>query len=481
MSPGTAPTTGSVPPPDLSRLRIDRGTSDRSRTGGSRAPWILLLLLVLGGLGWAYFTGRIQVTPGHASSDEVETAVVLRPGGVVSKPGEVTGNGYVIARRRAALSTVLSGRLVEVNVEEGHHVDAGQVVARIQHDDIDAAQTSAQRDIEVARARRAEAQKSLDASRLDADRLKGDNKVLLELVRQAQAESERSAADLARNEDLWKKRLIDQGKWDSLTAAASAASAALAASKSKVAAGRAAETAWAGEIERREAVLATADAEISRATEAERQAAILVEKTFVRAPFAGIVVHKDAEVGEVVAATGAGGNSRGSVATIIDPTTLEVQVELAETRLGSISEGDATRITLDAATDKSYAGKIRQVWPTADRQKATVEMRIEFLEKPALLKPEMGARVTFLSKDAQPAAGLPEKARVSRRAVTTRDGRTVVFTVVGGVAKQVVVKLGPDVSGLSPVESGLMGGETVVLDPAPDLVDGARVRVKEAK
>src|SRR5436190_5924346 len=139
MAPGTAPTTGSVPPPDLSRLRIDRGTSDRVRPGGRRAPWILLLLLVLGGLAWAYFTGRIQVTPGRASSDEVETAVVLRPGGAIAKPGEVTGNGYVIARRRAALSTVLSGRLVEVNVEEGHVVEAGQGVARIQHDDLHAA------------------------------------------------------------------------------------------------------------------------------------------------------------------------------------------------------------------------------------------------------------------------------------------------------------------------------------------------------
>src|SRR5204863_9629531 len=123
---------------------------------------------------------------------------------------------------------------------------------------------------------------------------------------------------------------------------------------------------------------ATADAEISKATEAERQAEILVEKTYVRAPFAGVVVHKDAEVGEVVAATGAGGNSRGSVATIIDPTTLEVQVELAETRLGSIAEGDLARVRLDAdgPGGPAYPARVRQVWPTADRQKATVELRV---------------------------------------------------------------------------------------------------------
>jgi RND family efflux transporter MFP subunit len=201
----------------------------------------------------------------------------------------------------------------------------------------------------------------------------------------------------------------------------------------------------------------------------------------VRAPFDGLVVHKDAEIGEVVAATGAGGNSRGSVATIVDLKTLEVQVELSETRLGTIAQGDETRIVLDAAPDQAWRGRVRQVWPTADRQKATVELRIEFLEWPPIVKPEMGARVTFLGKDAGGARTAPSKAKVPRRAVATVGQATAVFVVSAGRVRRVEVVLGAEAAGLVDVERGLVGGEQVVLDPPASLADGAAVRVPTKK
>jgi RND family efflux transporter MFP subunit len=439
-----------------------------------------VILLLLGGGAWAYMTGRITVQQ-EPGLPEAQTALVLPPGAATARPGEVTGNGYVIARRRAALSTVLSGRLVEVNVEEGNVVKAGQVVARIQHDDIDSQLADARQEVLVSDARIQELQQSLRQSQLELERLRADIAVLRENVKQASAERDRARSDRDRNEALYRQRIIGDDRWSALEAAAASADAALAAAERRVTTGLAAETAWTAEIARREAALATSRAQAQRAAESVKQAEILLEKTYVRAPFDGVVVHKDAEVGEVVAATGAGGNSRGSVATIVDPETLEVQVELAETRLGAITEGDSTRIVLDAAPDTGYPGRVRQVWPTADRQKATVEMRIEFLERPPILKPEMGARVTFLAKDAPKAEG-PERPRVPRRAVVTRDGATVVFVLSGGVARRTAVRTAGESGGFLDVESGLSGGETVILDPAPDLVDGAKVRTpREAR
>jgi RND family efflux transporter MFP subunit len=464
------PSAQAGPPPDLSRLKIARDAPPR-RARGRGLVW-LAVLLVLGGAAW-WKRDAILGAVRRDGGTEVATAVARRPGG--ANGGEVVANGYVIARRRAALSTVLSGRLVEVNVEEGDEVAENQVVARIQHDDFDAALVQAQRETAAATARKAEVAASLAASRMDLDRLASDNQALRDVVAEARSRSERAARDVERQRGLHEKRLIDDGAWDALTSAAAEAAAALAAAEARARAGEAAATAWGGEIARRGAALEAAEAEVARALQAETAAAILVEKTYVRAPFPGTVVHKDAEVGEVVAATGAGASARGSVATIIDAKTLEVQVELPETRLGRIAEGDPTAMHLDAAPEKAWPGRVRQVWPTADRQKATVEIRVEFVGRPEVLKPEMGVRVRFLAKDA-PAAAEPQGVRVPKGAIARRDGKDVVFVVSNGVARRTDVVTGGAIGEDVRVASGLSGGETVVVDPPADLADGARVQ-----
>lgn len=474
-----SPSTTVGAAPDLSRLRIQREAAPAVRRRGSPLVW-LLLLGALGFVGWAYLTGRLTLDP-SGGVPRVATGLVLPPGSAVVKQGEVTGNGYVIARKRAALSTVLSGRLVELNVEEGTYVKAGATVARIQHDDLDAALAAATQDVAVATARKVELERAHAAAVIDLDRLQKDHAVMRDLEAQARIETERAAAEVVRNRALYEQRILDEGRWRVFEAAEKTAQAALAAAASRVAASTAVEASWRGEIARRAAAVLTADAEIARARDAARQAAILLDKTYVRAPFDGLVVHKDAELGEVVAATGAGGNSRGSVATIVDPKTLEVQVELSETRLGSIAQGDATRVVLDAAPDRAFAGRIRQVWPTADRQKATVEMRIEFLEWPDIVKPEMGARVTFLGK-AGPA--VPEAKRLPKvpaRAVVRKGAQAAVFVLADGRVRRVEVGLGAEAGGRFDVASGLTGGEQVVLDPPADLADGAAVTTTAEK
>jgi RND family efflux transporter MFP subunit len=457
--------------PDLSRLRIDRAGS-RPRRRSRALGWVVVLLL-LAGAAWL-FRDRIAGSLPGAPPPEVAVATVRRTGPPAA--GEVVANGYVVARRRAALSTVLSGRLVEVNVEEGDTVEENEVVARIQHDDYDAALAAARKATAVAKARRDEIVASIQAARLDTARLAGENRALAELVEQARATAERAARDVERNRDLFRKEVIDAGTWDRLNAERTAADAALEAARSRLEAGEAALVAWKGEIARREASLETAEAEVARAAQAEVEAQILVDKTYVRAPFAGVVVHKDAEVGEVVAATGFGSNTRGSVATIVDPTTLEVQVELTETRSASVEEGNPATIHLDVAPEKGWAGRVRQVWPTADRQKGTVEVRVEFVERPGVLKPEMGVRVTFQPRVAPGAE--PPRVLLPRRAVVRRGETDVVFVVQGETVRRRDVATKPAAGADVEALSGLSGGERVVLDPPPGLSDGDRVRAK---
>jgi RND family efflux transporter MFP subunit len=479
--PEPAPAAGSPPPPDLGRLRIARGEAPRRRRGVSFSTVLLLALLCLG--GWAYATGRLGVSSPAGKAPVVATARVAKPAGWTAPPSEVKGNGYVIARRRAALSTVLPGRLVELHAEEGQEVKEGQVVARIQHDDYDAQLVSAKRDTAVAEARLAEAGKSLAAARLDADRLAKDVVVFETMVRHDEAEATRAVQERDRKAPLVRQGIVTPDELDRLEAQVRTTAAAVEAAKGKVAAAESSRVAWGGEIAKREAALETVRAEVARAKTLETQAEVQVEKTNVRAPFDGVVVHKDAEVGEVVAATGAGGNSRGSVVTIVDPKTFEVQVEMAETRIGSIQAGDAARVKLDfeGAEAKGYPGKVRQVWPTADRQKATVEIRIVFLERPPVLKPEMGATVAFLARAGAPSepSKAPEPVLLSKRAVATRDGKPAALVLLGDAVKVVRLRLGSERGDAVEVLEGLVGGETVVLDPAASLSDGDVVRTKE--
>jgi RND family efflux transporter MFP subunit len=461
----------SVPAPDLSRLRIERGPA-RPRSRSRALVWVVVAAL-LGAAAWAFRDRLAGSLPG-AAAPEVSVATVRRTG--PARASEVVANGYVVARRRAALSTVLSGRLVEVNVEEGDEVKENDVVARIQHDDYDAALAAAKKATAVAVARRDELQKSLDAARLDSARLRGENRALADLVEQARSTAERAARDVERNRPLFEKKVIDGGTWDRLNAEKTGTDAALDAARSRVEAGEAALEAWEGEIARRAAALATGEAEVARALQAEAEAAILVDKTYVRAPFAGIVVHKDAEVGEVVAATGFGTNTRGSVATIVDTATLEVQVELTETRSATVEEGNPAVLHVEATPEKGWKGRVRQVWPTADRQKGTVEVRVEFLERPPVLKPEMGVRVTFQPKE-RPGAE-PPRVLLPRRALARRGERDVVFVVQGDVARRREVATKPAAGEDVEVTSGLEGGERVVVDPPSRLDDGAKVRAR---
>jgi RND family efflux transporter MFP subunit len=233
------------------------------------------------------------------------------------------------------------------------------------------------------------------------------------------------------------------------------------------------------ELSLAEARLVEAEALIPVRSAERDQARSTLDKTEVRAPFDGVVVLKDAEVGEVVSPNAVGSQSRGSVATMVDPATYEVQVEVPETNLAAVETGAPASIFLDAYPENGYEGEVLRIWPTANRTKATVEVRVGFLSPDARLRPEMGARVVFRSSAAPPPEGAPAGQRilVPRSAVVTVDGKPHVFVLERDVASLREVVLGEERSGRVVVERGLTSGERIVDGPPDSLRDGERVRM----
>jgi RND family efflux transporter MFP subunit len=204
-----------------------------------------------------------------------------------------------------------------------------------------------------------------------------------------------------------------------------------------------------------------------------------LENTFIRAPFTGTVLRKEAEVGEVVAPSVGGGLTRGAVVTMADLTTLEVEVDVNEAYIARVRRGQGSRITLDAYPDTSFRGQVRQVVPTADRQRATVQVKVSILDRDSRILPEMGARVDFLEPDTARtgADGAVPVLRVPLAAVRDEAGQAVVYLVRAGRLVRREVTAGPESGGYREIRSGLSGGEQLLVGGLETPQDGMRVKV----
>ena len=203
-----------------------------------------------------------------------------------------------------------------------------------------------------------------------------------------------------------------------------------------------------------------------------------VENTLVRAPFDGTVLRKDAEVGEVVAPSVGGGLTRGAVVTMADFSTLEVEVDVNEAYIARIRQAAPARITLDAYPDTTFRGSVRQVVPTADRQRATVQVKVSILDRDPRILPEMGARVDFLSTDTVPAAAGAPRIRVPAAAVRQENGKTVVWLVREERLERREVDAGPVSGGFREIRRGLAGGELLLTGGVDEPRAGMRVKAK---
>jgi RND family efflux transporter MFP subunit len=200
-----------------------------------------------------------------------------------------------------------------------------------------------------------------------------------------------------------------------------------------------------------------------------------LQNTLVRAPFTGTVLRKEAEVGEVVAPSVGGGLTRGAVVTMADLTTLEVEVDVNEAYIARIKSGQQARITLDAYPDTSFRGAVRQVVPTADRQRATVQVKVAILDHDPRILPEMGAKVDFLV-EVTAAAAAARRVMVPAAAVRSDDGRAVVWLVRDGRLERRDVDAGPVSGNLREVRKGLSGGELLLVGGLDNPRAGQRVQ-----
>jgi RND family efflux transporter MFP subunit len=405
---------------DLAALRIERRPD---RSGLARAAgWVIVVLLLAGvaGGGWVWATRERPL--------EVEVASVAeRPRG--TQAAVLNASGYVTARRRATVSSKITGKVVEVNVEEGMAVREGQVLARL--DDANA------------RAALAFAEAQAEAARHNIT----ENEVRLADAR----------VTLGRRMQLVKERVVAQSEVDQAQAEVDSMAARISAAREMV-------------------------------RVAERQVGVQqtdLDNTIIRAPFSGVAVTKDAQPGEMVSPVSAGGGfTRTGICTIVDMKSLEVDVDVNEAYINRVVPGQDVTAVLNAYPDWQIPARVITMVPTADRQKATVLVRIGFVKLDPRILPDMGVKVTFLRPDAKPASRADEASQrpatlVPKTAVRNDGGQNVLFVMRndGRVERRAVRTGGEDGAQLE-IVAGVARGERVVAPLPPAIKDGAQVVVK---
>lgn len=472
---------------DLERLKIEREPARQAPRRSGGGPWFgrLVFIAIVAGALW-FFRAPLN---GWADRFRLPTVELVRAQEANAlERSAVSGtaaNGYIVAARRAALSADTPGRIVEMLVTEGSVVKEGDLVARLFDEEYSAALRSIDAQIEEAKATQTVAERQVEAR--GRDRLAREAALPREaaLLAEAKADGELAAKDLVRQQRLFDEGVSTQERLDQAVTADERARARIEAQGAAVTlAGRAVDQAEGEESVARERV-AEAASRLATLGALQDQAKATLDKTEVRAPFDGVVVLKDAEVGEVVSPNSQGGSSaRGSVATLIDFDSLEVQVDVPETTLPIVKIGAPANVYLDAFPTRPYEGTVDRIWPTADRQKATVEVRVVFKERDENLRPEMGCRVVFDPKSADGSAleDAPEVAppgvQIPEACLLRLDGDEGVFIVEQGVATFRPLQIGARRNGRAVVESGLEVGEQVVSNPPTTLTDGDRVLVK---
>jgi len=399
------------PPPELAKLRIDRSLAPVTSRRRSRWLWWGGLALVVLAAG-AWFALQPRVT--SVSTTSVVTAYPSQQFVLLNS------TGYVVAQRKAAISSKATGRLEWLGVAEGSRVKAGDVIARIDARDVVAQGESAQANVRAARA-------SLE---------------------QALAEERDATAQLKRNQDLLAKGFVSAASVDTAKARA--------------------DKATAGVVNARAA--------IGSAEAAARNAAVSVDYTVIRAPFDGVILSKSANVGDLVTPFSSAADSKGAVVSMADMSTLEVEADVAESSLSKINVGQPAEIILDALPDARFRGRISRIVPTVDRAKATVMTKVKFDVIDPRILPEMSAKVSFLSQEVTPEQQQPLLA-VAADAIVQRDGQSVVFAIRDGVAVMVPVVPGKKIGDLTAITGNVKSGEKAVARPPDNLASGALVKV----
>jgi RND family efflux transporter MFP subunit len=403
---------------DLSALRIEREPLDAGGRNWGRWIGLIALLAAVGGGAW-YWINRPRPV-------EVEVAAVTeRAAG--TQASVLNASGYVTARRRATVSSKVTGKVIEVNVEEGMEVREGQVLARLDDSTLQAALRLYRAQLEAARQQIPESEVRLQQARIQLQR-----------------------QERLRQEGLNTPNDIDNAR---------------------------------AEVDSLVARIASAQEQVKVA---ESQIAVqltAIDDTVIRAPFSGVAISKDAQAGEMVSPVSAGGGfTRTGICTIVDMRSLEIEVDVNESYINRVTAGQPVSAVLDAYPEWQIPANVITLVPTADRQKATVLVRIGFQQLDPRILPDMGVKVTFLREaDAQqaPVAAAQSVTLVPQAAVQTDNGASYVFVVTQDSVERRAVTTGGTDGDRREVLAGLKGGERVVVSPPPELSEGTLISIKQ--
>ena len=404
----------------LERLRIDREDEPTETGGAARWVSVAAVTLVVAGaaIGWYLYGASGSTAVQAAVAEPVAVEAAAMRGSILD------ASGYVVARRQATVSAKITGKVVDVLIEEGQRVAADEVIARL--DPANALAAVAQ----------AEAQHHQARASLNAARIAFDNFGPL----------------FARNAEQYARQIISAQSFDT--------------SKAEYDAARASLEVAARAVEVAEANLAIAERNL--------------EDTIVRAPFAGVVTVKAAQEGEMVSPISAGGGfTRTGIGTIVDMESLEIEVDVSENFINRVRPGQDATVRLNAYPDWELPARVIAIVPTADRAKATVKVRVGLETKDPRILPQMGVRVAFLDDPAAAPAAVREAALVPAAAVQPNGDTGVVFVINGSTVERRAVRLGERTAGRQVVLSGLTAGTLVAVGDLASLADGASVRIEK--
>ena len=404
-----------MPNDDLSRLRIDKQGPVVTRKW-RRRPFTVLLILVVTSAS-IYWLSRAVIFP----TVEIETvsASQIFPSSAFTV---LNASGYVVAQRKAALAAKATGRLVWLGVEEGSKVSKGEVIAKLEGMDAEAS--------------RRQASAAFDSAKSVCD--------------QSKVELADSVRNLKRLKELLSQGYVSQSDYDLAEARKDRSVAAVAAA---------------------EANCKVAEASLSGAE-------VALDYTRIRAPFDGVVLTKNADVGDIVTPLGAAANAKASVVTIADLASLRVEADVSESSLEKVKVSQPCEITLDALPQSRFRGVVHSIVPTADRSKATVMVKVSFIDTDPKIFPEMSAKVSFLERPLKPEDQTPMTA-VPKSAIVTREGRSSVFVVKDDRVILSVVVTGALSGDMMEIKSGIKPGDKVAAKPLDKLKDGSRVRIRQ--
>jgi len=443
---------------DLSVLQIDRSRKD-SLEPKSRIPWNLLLYLGAG-LVLVVVVG-VVVSVVLARAPEVEVQRVMLERGATPGTVVLTAGGYIVAHHTIQVSSKVVGKVAWVGVEKGDRVKEGQVLVRLEDNEYQAQLGQARAYLDVSKARLKELESGSRPQEIDAARA---------AVEEAQANFQNATVNLKRVEDLARQNIASQQQLDNARTQSDVTKAQLESARKRY---------DLVKIGPRVEQIEYARAQVAQAQAAVDYAQTMLDSTLIRAPVNGTVLERLIEKGEMVSTMNFGGPGgvKASVASLADLSDLQVELDINQNDFPKVSLRQNCAVTADAYPDRVYRGVVEEIAPQANRQKATIQVKVKISNPDDYLRPEMNAHVAFLAASSG-GSGTREMLSVPRGALIQSEGKTSVFVLEGSHVKLREVQLGRDLGDRMEVAEGLGPNDRVVVRGPEGLASGQRVKVK---